>query len=437
VALTAWTCPVSADTSNASASHAAVSAVVTFPLPALENALDDLVPKRLATFDDRGSECWHRFIFGREVHVDCAYEGYIERTGGIQLSTERGRLTGEMPIYGEVSARGVGRFVRRLHGSTDARLTVYATARPRLLPDWNVVLDMQEAYRWREPPIVRVIGFPINLARYAEPAIDRQMARVKERVTANVRSLDVRGKAKRVWQQMFMPVKLSDTPGLWLQVTPESVAFSGLHATGRDLEGSLEISGSAMALVGDEPSPVQPTPLPTLGREVSTPGEFSVAVPIDITYSALASAWQKALASRPEFSGKGLEKLDVSSLHGKIVMALHLGDRRKPDNTLTLQADPKAAPDGATIDLQKIESVDGAQLPLNVSSLGESLKISAKDRFKALMASANENLNQKLADGFRREGHLDIGKPVSVAVLPDRLRITANAHGNLRFVYDR
>ncbi|MBS0232477.1 MAG: DUF4403 family protein [Proteobacteria bacterium] len=406
-------------------------------MPALEDALDEIVPKRLTTFDDRGSECWHRVIFGRPVHVDCTYDGYVERTGGIHLDADKGRITGEMPIYATVSARGIGRFVRRLHGSTEARLTVYATARPRLLSDWNVVLDMHEGYRWREPPVVRVLGFPIDLARYAEPAIDRQLVRVKERVTANVRALDVRGKAERVWKQMFTPVKLSDSPGLWLQVTPGSVAFSGLRATGRVLEGSLEISGDAVASVGEEPPSVQSTPLPALGNEVSAPGEFNVAVPVDFTYSAMASAWQKVLASQPEFSSGMLKRLDVSQSQGKIAIVLHLAHNQGPNDAITLVGDPQPGSDGQTINLQGLERMGAAQLPLNLASLGENLKISASDRFDALMASANQSLNQKLENGFRREGHLEIGKPISVAVLPDRLRITTNAHGNLRFVYDR
>lgn len=37
---------------------------------------------------------------------------------------------------------------------------------------------------------------------------------------------------------------------------------------------------------------------------------------------------------------------------------------------------------------------------------------------------------QKPQDGFRREGHPAIDRLVGIAVLPERIRITANAHGN-------
>ena len=70
-------------------------------------------------------------------------------------------------------------------------------------------------------------------------------------------------------------------------------------------------------------------------------------------------------------------------------------------------------------------------------ALHDSLSVSFKDRLDAVMASTNGHLNQKLPDGFRREGHLAIDTLEGVAVLADRIRITAKAHGNLRFVYER
>lgn len=67
-----------------------ISAIVEFSLPALDRALERRVPRRLATFDERTTRCWHRRIFRREVDIDCAYSGFVERTGPISLRAERG-----------------------------------------------------------------------------------------------------------------------------------------------------------------------------------------------------------------------------------------------------------------------------------------------------------------------------------------------------------
>lgn len=317
---------------------------------------------------------------------------------------------------------------------------IYATARPRLLPNWNVALGMHESFRWREPPVVRVLGFPIDLARYAQPAIERELDHVKERVEVNVRSLDIRGKAEHVWQQMFTPVQLSENPGLWLQVTPESVSFSGLRATGHDLESSLDISGEAIVVVGDAPALRQSTPLPALGGEVGTPGEFKITVPVDLTFATIETAWRQAAAADPQLAGSGLKNLKVSSVNGKLAISLQPPDGDGGGSEITLTADPKPGADAQTIELEGITHAESTKIPLNLdalTALHDSLSVSFKDRLDAVMASANNHLNQKLPDGFLREGHLAIDRLVGITVLPDRIRITANAHGNLRFVYER
>lgn len=86
---------------------------------------------------------------------------------------------------------------------------------------------------------------------------------------------------------------------------------------------------------------------------------------------------------------------------------------------------------------RRLGSVDGWSHVWTALALHDSLSVSFKDRLDAVMASANDHLNQKLPYGFRREGHLAINTLEGIAVLPDRIRITANAHGNLRFVYER
>ncbi len=178
------------------AAHASISAAIEFGLPALDHALERRVPRRLATFNDRATLCWHRRILRREVNIDCQYSGFVERTGPISLRAERGRLSAAVPLYGTVTGQGIGRFARLLHGIADGQLTFYATARPRLRPDWTVALDMSEGFRWQEPPILRILGFPINLTRFVEPRIRQQLQRVQAEADASLRALNLRGKAE-------------------------------------------------------------------------------------------------------------------------------------------------------------------------------------------------------------------------------------------------
>ncbi len=114
-----------------------MSATVQFSLATLDRALERKVPRRLASIEDRGSQCWHRRILGREVDIDCAYSGSVERVAPISLRAEHGKLVAAAPLFGTVSGQGIGRFARLLHGSAEGQMTVYASARPRLDHDWS------------------------------------------------------------------------------------------------------------------------------------------------------------------------------------------------------------------------------------------------------------------------------------------------------------
>ncbi len=164
------------------------------------------------------------------VNIDCEYSGYVERTGPVSLRAEDGRLVATMPLFGTVSGQGIGRFARLLHGTGEGALTVYATSRPRLRPDWSVALDMSEGFRWQEPPVLQILGFRIDLTRYIEPKIRDQVGRIQRDAANSVAAMNIRGKAETAWRQMFTPVKIVDSPAVWLTMTPSSVAFSGMRA---------------------------------------------------------------------------------------------------------------------------------------------------------------------------------------------------------------
>jgi len=254
--------PLIPDTAPTTVAQSSISATIEIGLRALSDALEARVPKRLVDVTDRTSECWHRRIFGREIDIDCEYSGYVERVGGIPLRAENGRLTAATPLFGSLSAQGVGRLVSRIHGSAEGEMTVYASARPQLRRDWSVALDMSDGFRWTEPPVLTILGFRVDLARYVEPQIQKQLARLKDDFEAKMRDLDIRSKAASAWRQAFVTIPLLDQPSITLQTIPQSLAFSGLRVRNTMLEGSLEMIVTTQTTIGAAPPFVTPVPLP-------------------------------------------------------------------------------------------------------------------------------------------------------------------------------
>jgi hypothetical protein len=424
-----------------------ISAGIEFGVPALDQAIERHVPRRLATFNDRETLCWHRRIFRREVDIDCEYSGFVERTSAISLRAEHGRLEAAVPIYGRIEGQGVGRFARLLHGTGEGALMVYATARPRLRPDWSVALDMGEGFRWQEPPVLMILGHPFNVSRFVEPRIREQLARINGEATAYLRGLDLRGKAEAAWRQAFVPVKIFDGPDIWLQMTPQSVAFAGMHAYGNVLEGTLDMNVTTQTVVGTEPAS-NPTPLPALRADVSEPGRFDVVIPFVVNYDALRAKIQEAARALNE-AGVALRDVKIYPSGNQIVIGLRInqaGGDTGDGNWVYLTATPHPQADDQTIQFPDVSlSNPGPSIPPAVAdwfkdeshtrALKQQLALAYRDGVNKIIASANTRLTRPLANGFRSEAHLTATGAPSISLLTDGLRADFHIGGEFKILY--
>ncbi len=425
-----------------------ISATIEFDIPALNRALERRVPRRLATFNDRATRCWHRRILRREVDIDCEYSGFVERTGPISLRAENGRLAAAVPIYGAVSGQGIGRFARLLHGAGEGQLTVYATARPRLNPDWTVALDMSEGFRWEEPPVLRILGFNVNLSRFVEPRVREQLGRVQADAAAYLRGLDLRGKAETAWRQAFAAVKIFDAPEIWLQMAPQTVAFAGVRAHGDILDGSLEMTGTVETTIGEEPAAIAPTPLPPLGTDITQPGRFEIVVPVGISYDAIRTKIQDVISAMDN-TGFALRDVAVYPSADKIVLGLRLaaaGASSGDGDWIYLTATPRLSADDQTIQLADIASsatsssttsalADWLKDDSHLQALRQQLRVSYEAELTKIVSSVNARLTRSLGNGFRSEAHLTSSGLANIQPLVEEIRVDFRASGDLKILY--
>jgi len=436
--------PVSPDKPAPFATPSRVSATIAFAIPALARALERDVPRRLATFDERIA-CVHRRVLFLRVNANCDIDGYVERTGPISLSGRGAAIVGATPLYGAVSGQGANRFTRRIHGAAEASVIVEAEARPVLRPDWSLDLRLSDSFHWTAPPILHVLGHDIALARYIEPRLRAQLARVRARAEAAARALDLRGKAGAAWRRAFVPIKLSDTPSLWLQLMPQSAAFAGVRANKNVLWGALELRGAAATFVGAAPAPVTPTPLPALGQAVAAPGTFEIILPVHLGYDVLSRTLKEAAAGA--LSGAvALRDVKVYPSNGKLIVGVKLAKKTEtaPDagTWLYLSATPQVdsrtqslrLPDLARL-AAKVDAAAQASGDAELVARLQQVKIAYQAAYQKLLAAANKNLTRPLQGGFRMEGHLVAAKLDHIALLQDGLSIALRVTGDLKILY--
>jgi hypothetical protein len=435
--------PVIPDQPSPLTTPSRVSATVEFGLPAIASAIERDIPRRLATIDERIG-CVNRRVLIFRIRANCDVAGFVDR-GAMSLYGRGDRIVGSVPIFGSIEGQGANRFTSRIHGDAEGRAMVEVEARPKLRKDWSLDLNFSDSFHWSEPPILHVLGRNIALTKYAEPGIRKQLGRIRARAREAERRLDLHDKASKAWEQTFQPVQLSGDPQIWLQITPASAAFAGVHANAKVLSGSLELTGTVQTLVGQAPPAVTPTPLPALGNDVSEPGTFDVLLPVRVSYDALRDKMMQTVAATK--AGAIVKEIQIYPSSGKLVIGVRVA---KP-------ADTDAAA-GEWLYLSGALNVDPGQQSVRISNLaGDSslpdgseaahfqneilglLKeipdVSYGVAYQNLLNAANERLNRPLKNGFRMEGQLSAAKLDSIQLLTDGLSIALRVSGDLKILY--
>jgi hypothetical protein len=262
-------------------------------------------------------------------------------------------------------------------------------------------------------------------------------------VAARLRAIDVRRKAETAWRQAFTPVQIADN--VWLRMTPQSVAFAGLHTTSDVLEGAIEFSGPVETNVGGAAPVANPTPLPSLGSDVVDPGHFEFLVPVMLSYQVLREVIQPVASQAFNASVKDV---DVYPSNGKLVVGLQFdtppaGADTTSNGWIYLTAQLKA--DGANGAL----TLDGAQLVSGgagasggtpdiskiIDAVRQKVLSDYKPQYDALLQQADAKLSRDLGNGFRSQGKFTSANVDRVLLLKDSVEIVVRATGTLSVVY--
>jgi hypothetical protein len=420
-----------------------ISATIEFGLPAIASAIERDIPRRLATIDERIG-CVNRRVLVFRIKANCDVDGFVDR-GRVSLYGRGDHVVGSVPIFGAIEGRGANRFTSRIRGDAEGRAIVEVEARPKMRKDWSLDLNFSDSFHWSEPPILHVLGRNISLIKYAEPSIRKQLGRIRLRAEEAARRLDLHNKATQAWAQAFQPIQILQDPQVWLQVTPASAAFAGVHANAKDLSGSLELTGTVQTLVGQAPSDPTPTPLPPLGDDVKGPGTFDILLPVRVNYDALRDKIMQAAATSK--AGAIIKDIQVYPSSGKLVIGVRIAKSSETDPAAgewfylsgALNVDPgqqsvrisdlagnSSLPDGS----------EAAQIQNEIlGQLKEIPDVSYGVAYQNLLNAANERLNRPLKNGFRMEGQLSTAKLENIQLLAGSVSIALRVSGDLKILY--
>lgn len=438
--------PFSPDQATRDIVPSRISATIEFSGADLTKMLDREIPRRLATFNDRISTCARRRFFGNPIVIQCAYSGYVERRGPVSLRAEGDRITVAIPVYGAVVGQGARGLARLLSGHAEGAMTVYAVSHPQLNRDWSLALRLDEGFRWTRAPVLTVFGYRVSFARFVEPRIESILRHVGDEVAAKAGTLDLRQKAETAWKHAFEPVKIIDSPEVWLQMTPQAMTFSGIRADHDILEGSVEISGPLATSPAKEPPPQEPTPLPDVRTDVVEPGKFDVIVPITVSYQTIKEELMAAITASVPSAGAGIRDVDVYPSGGKIVVGLQLatpssGSIPGSDGWIYLSSPLSVDDVKQTLHATDLALTSDSAIEKGVASSDKVIEaarqadISFKDAYEKAIASVDARLSRDLGEHFRSEAKLTSAALDKVLLLADGVSVNLRATGDLKIIF--
>jgi hypothetical protein len=279
-----------------------IAVPITADASMLQRAIEGAVPRTLWQINQHEPQCiapQHVRVFGENVRVTpriaCTIIGEVTR-GGLTLRGEGRDIVIDIPIRATVSARDVGGV---LHGETaTGSANVRARIRLDLQSNWRTRGRASIEYRWRQEPGIDFLGQRIRFTRQADRELAPVVHDLERMVEREIANLNLRGEAASAWRQAFTSLELNrENPPVWLRITPQRLAYSGIRLDGRRLHTNLALEAVTETFVGPRPSDLAATPLPALSRDMPAM-QLDIRVPVIADYRELEPVLLRALVRR-------------------------------------------------------------------------------------------------------------------------------------------
>lgn len=289
-----------------------VSIPVSIDLALLRERLNQAVPNQLASIDENRDACvpatWTKICVLPKVFssgcaqwlktkvspdIDCHLDGWANR-GNITLTGNGELLMLSMPVDASLTVRGRGDIGKHIQETVKTSILATSQILFAIDSDWNPKIAVTPDFSWRERAYLRVLGIRITVGDKVEPEIRKALSRFKDEVEAKAGGIDIRSQVERAWLQSMQPLRVGTNPNVWLQFSPQGVGFSHTITEDQRLVASLFVSGNTNVLVGDNPPPTNPKPLPLLQSDFKK-GHLQFHLPVLVSYDAAGVELKKLL----------------------------------------------------------------------------------------------------------------------------------------------
>lgn len=456
---------VSADITPPETSESRISLELQINPQALTNKYEKSLPDPLFNQPptERGG-CAKGKIAGIRWSIGCRYWGSVRKTGPIQVGAENGMLTASVPLFATFSGQtGYIRVAKKKIGgfqeTADARAVAVATVKPEISADWKPKLNATLTYRWTDRPEIKLFNvISITIGDLVDGKIRPMLAGFQTDLNQRVSNIDLRSKAAAAWAALFEPILINKDHNVWIRMSPRTVAYSGLNATGGIVTASVAVETLVETRIGKKPAAFTTSPLPNLQSAVPKAGNFTFFVPVIVDYEAIETEIETALSKGKQWNpipGRPEVKINVLDAkvypsNGKVVVGLRVkadfpGQALDTQGWVYILGIPRIDNATKTIRVEKFEvSTETDSKMLNMIStlfntgpllyiIEKHATFSFEAQQKELLEKANVALNKKVGD-MRIIGAISTADVADIKLEKSGFRLELRAAGHVKVI---
>ena len=315
---------------------------------------------------------------------------------------------------------------------------------PEITPDWK--LHAEISYMGLSDLFAEEMGgglLSIKPRSIIEGMTQQLQKAMSDLISKKINEKDsLKAEMEEVWFAAQKPVLLDKNYRTWLKITPQEVMLYPICAAHNQVKLSLGLKSFAEVVIGPEPVPPAPVPLPALKLGTNSDQSFRIALNTDIFYKDILNISAPLLLNRELGSdGKSiiLKQLDIYSSGDKLAVKVEAAGSYNGIFSLTCR--PSFNPQTNVFSVEDVDFDMDTQNLLTKSAawllhsrirsiVQENINMNLTQRMQQVREMAQKAMDQvKLTDHIFLKGRVKDVKLHDVLVRKDKISIQVYAEG--------
>jgi hypothetical protein len=259
-----------------------LSLAANLPVSAIKAILEEKVP---------GS-------FKFDEHKDVRVYGELHR-GGISVrdDPQAKRVYFSAPVSGKVQVEK--QIIVKISVGIDVRGGIDASFSPVANKDWSVnpQLDLSAHL---DNASTKIAGIDVNITGLVRGAVQNGVNGAKQSAQdAVAKALNVKPDIERIWRDINKVHQLSESPHVWLRITPRKATFRQMDIKVDSVDSGLALELESHVFIQEKAPDLLDAPLPELVIAPALPEGFSLSIPVEVSYDAINGQIKSELAKKP------------------------------------------------------------------------------------------------------------------------------------------